>query len=162
MTAPSDTPRTDEASRKHPGQLTLQFADLRDCARALERELAEAHAALTEISPAVPGETTMDAVRRVETRMAELEPEARRYTALKQLLRNYLMLELHEPSGGTEGRDMWMLWFLPFKRDYNNQFHEIIKYGISGFRNSYDHLALEFFRLLLSDQLDAVLAKEQT
>jgi len=77
MTAPSDTPRTDEASRKHPGQLTLQFADLRDCARALERELAEAHAALTEISPAVPGETIMDAIRRVQAHYLTMSERAR-------------------------------------------------------------------------------------
>jgi len=70
-------------------------------------------------------------------------------------LREHLMLEVIKPGepfygGGTEGRVPAMLWFLPFGKNKNNQFGEIIKMGIARVGvNSYDDAVLTLFEQLL-------------
>lgn len=51
---------------------------------------------------------------------------------------------------GTEGRDLWWLWHLPFGNDSNNQFGKPIKFGLTSFGNSYADGALEDFRHVLN------------
>lgn len=106
-------------------------------------------------SYAKSGLTKADADRLGDRDWRHWLPDARAALAVltanivtKETLTDRLMLKETDRQG-TEGRKVWLLYYLPWGHDKNNQFGDVIKYGIASFSNSYDDAPLAFFRELL-------------